>query len=147
MWIMTNKGYYSAVQNMQNPNLLLVRARVAGHLEALFTDMDANNGHKIVDGIVYTPDADYLYRVTVTREDFHVAIEEAIIDIDYANFKNSVEDDDLHTTYENVWLMTYMLQIAKDKSAAAKSAYRNYAMSLTTNVREAIQKFLGRKTK
>lgn len=141
MWIMTNRGYYSAVQHNDDPNLLMVRSRVAGHLEALFENMEDENNNSINDLIEYTPDADYLYRVTVSRENFHIAIEDEIENIHYSNFKNSVEDDDLHATYEHVWLMTYMLQAAKDKISYF-SGYMGYAYTLTNVVRDEIQKFV-----
>lgn len=79
MWIMTTRGFWSVVQHRNNPTLLLVRARCREHLSA-FPDRE----------IRHTPDADYLYRVAVTRELFQHIMRREMNAIDYPNFKAAV---------------------------------------------------------
>ena len=38
MWVMLNNSFVSIVENMNNPEELLVRARVKGDIERVFND-------------------------------------------------------------------------------------------------------------
>jgi len=93
MWVCLNNAFVSVVRDRNDPRNLLVRARRREHLERLFP------GREIVE----IPDADYRYRLFVPQEDFTRVVVQRIAAIDYDNFKNSVDDPELHALYERFW--------------------------------------------
>lgn len=100
MWICLNNSFLSVVQNRDDPSILLVRARVAGHIERVFPDAK-----------VFTdPKADYLYRANIKRQVVAKTVAASIEKINYDNFKDSVEDDPLHVAYLKVWSTMEKLQ-------------------------------------
>ena len=100
MWICLNKAFLSVVQDRDDPNALLVRARVAGHIQQVFPEAK-----------VFTdPKADYLYRAFIGRKAVAQAVAASIESIDYDNFKDSVDDDQLHVAYVKVWGVMEKLQ-------------------------------------
>lgn len=100
MWFCFNDGFISAVQHRDNPEKLVVRARRKEILENLFP------GRRIVIG----GSRDYNYRVFISKDEFGSIVTERIQNIDYANFKNSVEDDELHSLYEKFWGLHFRYQ-------------------------------------
>ena len=100
MWICLNKAFLSVVQNRDDPNTLLVRARVAGHIQQVFPEAKVFTDSK----------ADYLYRAFIGRKAVAQAVAASIEDIDYDNFKDSVDDDQLHVAYMKVWGVMEKLQ-------------------------------------
>ncbi len=78
---------------------LLVRARRKSDIKQVFP------GHPIKE----TRHTDYRYRTTVPRYVVADTIANRILAIDYDNFKNSVEDHDLHAAYARVWGIMYAL--------------------------------------
>jgi hypothetical protein len=58
MWLFTSFGFVSIVQDRDNPHNLLVRARVADHLQSLFPKSQ----------VLATPYADYRYRAIVNKK-------------------------------------------------------------------------------
>jgi hypothetical protein len=102
MWIAMNNAFLSIVQpkakdlpkperRLKSP--MMVRARKANHLTAIFPD------HRIYQW----KGRDYPARVFVEREELASRIGAAILAIGYDNFKNSVKDDPLHDAYSAVW--------------------------------------------
>ncbi|WP_119336239.1 hypothetical protein [Hydrogenophilus thermoluteolus] len=79
---------------------LLVCARRKSDIKQVFP------GHPIKE----TRHTDYRYRTTVPRHVVADTIANRILAIDYDNFKNSVEDHDLHAAYARVWGIMYALQ-------------------------------------
>lgn len=139
MWIMTNKGFFSAVENRFDKDTLIVRARVKGHLESFFPAM-------YHDKIEKTPTADYLYRVVVPRIAFDHALLNASKGVKYPNFKGSVADEDLHDAYEEVWLAMFKLQCLKDK-VSLKSGYMGYAHALASRMVHDLNKMFFKREK
>jgi hypothetical protein len=92
MWICFNNAFVSAVES-DMPTVLKVRARKREHLATLFP------GKKIHT----SKDTDYAYRVFVNRKAFAKLVAKRVMDIDYDNFKDSVEDDRLHDLYADFW--------------------------------------------
>ncbi|MFA6700588.1 MAG: hypothetical protein WCS28_10530 [Thiomicrospira sp.] len=82
MWIFTSNGFVSAVAHRTKSNHLMVRARAKEHLAGLAQRVGAQPEH--------TPDADYEWRVTVSRKVFEGYVLEQIKAIDYDNFKDSI---------------------------------------------------------
>ena len=101
MWIFSNNSFVSAVQDRNNPDGLCVRARVKGDLETLFgSDVE----------VVETFDSDYRYRCFVSKDRVANTIAQSIRNIEYTNFKNSVDDHDRHDAYLDVWTAMYRYQ-------------------------------------
>ena len=100
MWICLNNAFLSVVQDRDDPETLLVRARVAGHIQQVFPEAK-----------VFTdPKADYLYRAFIGRKAVAQAVAATVENIDYDNFKDSVDDDQLHVAYMKVWSTMEKLQ-------------------------------------
>ncbi|WP_052341289.1 hypothetical protein [Salinarimonas rosea] len=93
MWICFNDAFISAVQDRSDLSVLVIRGRKRAHLKILFPDYD----------IIDTPNADYACRVFVPKSRFAKLIADRIEEIDYPNFKYSVEDDALHDLYAGFW--------------------------------------------
>ena len=89
MWIFLSDSFLSIVAHREQPDMLLVRARSAGDIEAVFY------GAKVE----HTPDRDYHYRAILPREEVGRVLAGRVEGIDYGNFKNSVRDADRHTFY------------------------------------------------
>lgn len=89
MWVFMSNSFLSIVAHRDNPNLLLVRARAAGDIEAVFPEATVER----------TPKADYLYRASLPRSVVSAALAAEVEQIDYTNFKNSVPDPDRHDSY------------------------------------------------
>ena len=88
MWVYTNKGFFSIVEDKDNSTKLLVRARIKGDLERLFRPYFST-----LD-VEETNDADYRFRVRLDRPVVTNAIGVAVDEIDYTNFKNNYKDND-----------------------------------------------------
>ncbi len=82
MWLFTETGFVSAVINTKNPDIVSVRARDKESLAPLAASLGIN--------ILRSPQGDYPYRVFVQREQFAQWAFEAVMNIDYRNFKNQV---------------------------------------------------------
>lgn len=82
MWIFTQDGFISAVDNGHVKDKLAVRARDKASLELLaaLTGQEINHSHN----------TDYPYRVYVSREDFSNFLLSHVDSLDYRNFKNRV---------------------------------------------------------
>jgi len=90
---MLNDSFLSIVAHTEKPGTLLVRARKAGDIEALFPQ--ANTW--VDEG------ADYHHRAEVPAAEVARAIAARVAAIDYRNFKGSVADQPRHDAYMKVW--------------------------------------------
>jgi hypothetical protein len=100
MWIFTQSGFLSIVEDKADPELLLVRARVKGDIEKHFRD-----------AIVFsTPDHDYAYRSRLSRREVADVIAETILNVQYDNFKASVKDHRRGGWYSRVWSVMAEMQ-------------------------------------
>ena len=106
MWVFLNDSFLSIVQHREKPELLMVRARIAGDIERAFPGVTASR----------TPNADYLFRAEILREVVNVAMNNAVNKINYDNFKNSVDEHDRHDAYMKVWETMVRFQAARDKT-------------------------------
>jgi hypothetical protein len=72
---------------------LTVRGRIKGDIEAVFPDA------------VIEVDAgtDYRFRAKVPREKVAKAMHEAVMNLNYSNFKGAVKDSERHDAYMDVW--------------------------------------------
>jgi len=106
MWIFTPHGFYSAVEHREKPDTIIVRARDKQDLEALRP--------YIPDLLILeTMDADYLYRIFVSRSRWASAVSTMAREIDYDNFKDAVkkrQGEDRASVYMRVWTAMLALQ-------------------------------------
>ena len=102
MWVMLNNSFLSIVENMNNPEELLVRARVKGDIERVFNDAS------VFEDLA----ADYKYRAFVDRQIVQVEISKQVEGINYYNFKNSISKDEQerHDAYIQVWSALHRIQ-------------------------------------
>jgi len=101
MWICLSGAFISVVADRGDRSRLLVRGRVAGHIETVFPKAK-----------VFTDEsADYLYRAFVARDDVAQAVNREVQGIDYDNFKSSVPSQSLHDAYLGFWRIMHKLQV------------------------------------
>ena len=95
MWLFTSKGFISVVADKDNPENgnLLVRARDRNHLTNLFPDATVFSK---------TP-SDYKWRAWVSRSEVSSLVQSQVSELNYTNFKNSIEDDKYHEACLDVW--------------------------------------------
>jgi len=86
MWLFTVDGYFSAVQVRDNPERIMVRARVREDLERLVVKLPEVAGMSARE-IVFTPSADYAFRLFIDRSHWAAYVASAAWQIDYTNFK------------------------------------------------------------
>jgi hypothetical protein len=103
MWICCNDSFVSAVQDYHDPNRLCVRARKREHLQRLFPNAE----------IIKVPNTDYACRVFVSKKEFADLVTQRIEEIDYPNFKDSVQEPGLHDLYASFWQLHYRFQQRK----------------------------------
>lgn len=110
MWLYLPDAFLSIVAFRDDPDCLLVRARVRGDIERVFPGVETGE----------TPDADYRFRAVIDRQIVADAIAGRLLEISYPNFKASVTDDERHAVYLDVWMDTREeFDGAKRPSAAA----------------------------
>ena len=112
MWIMLNDAFLSVVKKDCKDDELLVRARRPGDIEKIF-------GREVT--VMRSLDSDYLFRSVIKRDVVTRAIQNEVLRIDYGNFKNSVEDTELHDAYLRVWTAMANLQTPRPYSQAYAS--------------------------
>lgn len=101
MWVILNNSALSIVRDRADTGNLLVRSRFNGDIERVFPGAD----------VKVTPDADYLFRAFVPADEVAFAIAERALDIDYTDFKGSVDDRDRHDVYFGVWRVLQDAQV------------------------------------
>lgn len=93
MWLFTTHAHLSIVAHQDRPGDLLVRARRAEDLTALFPGVP----------VVELPEADYRYRAVLPAETVAERVAEQVRAIDYGNFKDTVPDPERSAAYHDVW--------------------------------------------
>ena len=97
MWIAFNDAWLSIVENRNDEETLLVRARSKQHLLNIFPKCE----------LFKDETADYPYRAYIEREHVANVVSDRLMKINYPNFKASVKDDKLGTAYSNIWSEIY----------------------------------------
>lgn len=116
MWVFLNNAFLSIVDKAPNPAQLVVRARREGHIQAVFPDAE----------VIRNGSGDYLWRAFIDREAVAAAMQKAVMDITYSNFKNSIRDNKHHTAASQVWGIMAKTQEEPPYSGGRSS--RNYDM-------------------
>lgn len=91
MWLFTRYGFFSAVQHNEDRDIIVVRARVREHLEALFARFYNGDDAGNIPAIAESLGTDYRFRSFISRRDFAEIAQELALDVDYPNFKNEVQ--------------------------------------------------------
>lgn len=112
MWLCLSDAFLSVVHKQCGPDELLVRARVAGHIQKVFPDA-------VVTESVGT---DYRYRAVMPRQRVADMLIVQAMTMDYDNFKNTVREDRLHSAYNRVWGVMGDLQPGGPYSRRSRSA-------------------------
>lgn len=100
MWVITPRGFYSAVQDKADPETIVVRARVHADLAALCKMVPRKV--KIIDN----EGTDYPFRIRLSRAEWTQAAMELAAEIDYTNVKNAVAERQGHdraAAYSRIW--------------------------------------------
>lgn len=100
MWLFHPLGFCSIVANTKDPTTLLARGRFQGDLQRLFPGARVET----------TPERDYRFRATVTREAVGVRLAELAASITYPNFKDAAPEN-RHRPYMDVWTIMYREQL------------------------------------
>lgn len=96
MWLITSNSFVSIVEDWNDSEMLIVR----GRRESDVANVCKSRGSSIYE----TPNSDYPYRCVISKVEFSSLVAEAVLNIDYSNFKNSVEDFDLKRFATEVWI-------------------------------------------
>lgn len=102
MWVFTKHGFYSIVQDKDNEEYLIVRARVKGDIEYYFPD----------DPVDEDAGSDYRYRTRRHRSTVSALMNDIVDDIDYTNYKAAVNMVDPRRSeyYGMVWAIMADMQ-------------------------------------
>lgn len=113
MWLMTNFGFFSIVQKADDKSspTLTIRSRSKKDLETLRDKYLPQLG-PIKEGA----GTDYRYRAKAPKADLAIALLQITQDIDYSNFKDSVQarqGQERADLYHKVWSVLYQLKESK----------------------------------
>jgi hypothetical protein len=97
MWVFLPSGFVSIVSHRDEPEKVLVRARHPKVLRDLFPDIEQ----------VVLPEADYRYRVITNREEVSDILMSHIEQMDYDNFKASIDDRLFHDACLGIWRLMW----------------------------------------
>ena len=105
MWLFMKSGFFSAVQNYNDSNLIHVRARFKGDLERLCKT------YGVEPKVVETPDGDYPLRMDFDRKKWGEIVKAEAEAIDYTKFKpavhdGTVRDDAYFAVFDAMWKYT-----------------------------------------
>ena len=93
MWVFLSNSFLSIVQDRNDHDRLLVRARFPKDIERVFPDAETFEGIGM----------DYRFRAFIPRSEVVKVIAANVAKIDYDNFKSSVKEPDRHDLYMDVW--------------------------------------------
>ena len=101
MWLITTFGFFSIhipIYPERNELLREVRARKREHIEELRKRYCPKLGPTIE-----TPTSDYPFRAQATVEELAEAMADLTKDMEHSNFKDSIEDEELHDLCFDIW--------------------------------------------
>lgn len=111
MWAFLNDAFLSIVAD-RNSERLLVRARLKGDIERTFP------GSTVVEDA----GTDYRFRTWLDRKTVADVLRHKVEEIDYPNFKGSVQDHVRHRAYMNVWDVMHTAQERARRQPVGKSS-------------------------
>lgn len=107
MWVFTNDAFLSIVRHRDEPENMMVRARLEGDIEKVFPEAE----------VLETPDADYRFRAVIPRWLVATRMAAEVGDIDYTNFKNSVAKDAPGRARHDVYLQIWSVMMGAQRAA------------------------------
>lgn len=111
MWLYLKTGFYSVVHKQPcEKDGLLVRTRCKDDIYKLQKVLKEE--YQFSGEIIDSPKADYAYRMIIPREIFALFVVTAILDLNYDNFKNTIQGKDYqrHDAYLRCWEAMYEWQ-------------------------------------
>ncbi len=105
MWIFTLDGFFSAVQDRNDPGQIMVRSRLRVDLEKMLARLEMKETE-----ILAWVGTDYAYRVFIPRSAWRGYLEMMSDGLDYTNFKAAVvehQDQGRSAAYYSVWRRLY----------------------------------------
>lgn len=102
MWICANDSFLSIVEDRNDKNRVVVRARVREDLVAMFPSYEKD--------VIETDDSDYRFRLFLYREFVAKTVADRITAINYPNFKNSIRQSWRYAAYTKIWEIMYRVQ-------------------------------------
>lgn len=105
MWMFFSDSFLSIVQKPGDHDVLTVRARIKGDIEAVFP------GAEVIEGA----GTDYMFRARIPREEVAKAIMGRVLALNASNFKDSVKNKKRHDAYMDVWNVMYRYQEANGR--------------------------------
>jgi len=105
MWIFSEVGFFSVVEDWEDKNFVWVRARWKKDLENIRKLKVWKAYKQRKPAIKATPERDYPFRVRMLKEDWARCLSELGEGINYGNFKGAVMDQDpvREQVYMKVW--------------------------------------------
>ena len=106
MWVMTTRGFYSAVQDRDEPTRLLIRARCEKDIRNLKDLLPDSEPWRLKR-------SDYEWRLSCTVAEWAGVMANLTLDIDYDNFKNAVKREqgwERASVYTSVWSVLLRLE-------------------------------------
>lgn len=106
-WIFTKEGFFSLVQHRDDPDVLMVRARVESDLYDLAKFVDVS------PKVIETKSGDYRWRMDFKREVLANALYASVMDIDYTtSVKTALDKGEpkRHSAMMGVWTAMMRLQ-------------------------------------
>ena len=111
MWIFLYDSFLSVVQANDDPDFLMVRARLRGDIERVFPEAVVSEDRA----------RDYRFRAKLPRVIVVASIEaEITASITYDNFKNSVKNARRHSAYLAVWKTMLHEQLFEERAEAER---------------------------
>lgn len=121
MWVMTQNGFVSAVQDEKDKGILKIRARDKISLQSMLDHLSAAGENVSELKIVTGAGTDYRWRVLLPRDMFSTFLLSVADEIDYGNFKNRItktRGKKFHDALMDVWVA--MLKVDDGKVDRAR---------------------------
>ena len=120
MWIFTLDGFFSAVQDRDNPNRIMVRARVREDIDRLAERLAELTSSPAPEVLAWAG-SDYAFRVFIPRATWGRYLARLVTEMEYTNFKAAVP----HTsTYRSAAYMSVWGRMAQwQRQEAMETAY------------------------
>lgn len=135
MWIFSTKGFFSVVENKDDRNRVIIRARLRKDIDDLKYIFDSLKLR--TTKIAINSRSDYHYRFTADRMDWITVMIRLMVGIHYTNFKDAVFDTESgemkekrQDAYLKIWAIMCNLQgceadSTKERSTLKKEKWQN----------------------
>jgi len=108
LWLFTAKGMFSVVEHKDDPNTMVVRARIENDIKNI-QQMFVDQGYEKPE-ILQMSHSDYKFRIFVNRKEWINVMTRLMADLNYTNFKNAAaKEDDFERlrsqAYTSIWFI------------------------------------------